>query len=90
MIKALMSLIAVLASFFGVLGLNNSSALATPIVDRNHKPIVSSYLSSSLEEPVNLNFSGSLWQLNKQDANNIFDRLGCSCGVCVRQEASNS
>jgi hypothetical protein len=90
MIKALMSLIAVFTSFFGMLGLNNGSALANPIVNQNHKPIVSSYLFSHLEEPVNLNFSGSLWQLNKQDANNIFDHLGCSCAACYQQKVSNN
>jgi hypothetical protein len=90
MIKTLMSLVAVFTSFFGMLGLNSSSALATPIVNQVINQSYKSIASSYLKEPVNLNFSGSLWQLNNQDAKNIFDHLGCSCADCSLQaEKSN-
>ena len=72
MIKFLLSLITAVTSFIGLLG-NTNSALANPTIE----PIV----RESLEQPVNLNISGSLWQLSR-DSKDIFDHLGCSCAAC--------
>lgn len=82
MIKFLLSLITAVTSFIGLIG-NTNSALATPIV-KPIEPIV----SNSLEQPVNLNVSSSLWQLN-QDSKDIFAHLGCSCAACSQIEVNN-
>lgn len=82
MIKFLLSLITAVTSFIGLIG-NTNSALATPIV-KPIEPIV----SNSLEQPVNLNVSSSLWQLN-QDSKDIFAHLGCSCAACSQVEVNN-
>ena len=72
MIKFLIGLITAVTSFIGLIG-NTNSALANPTIE----PIV----RDSLEQPVNLNISSSLWQLN-HDSKDIFDHLGCSCAAC--------
>lgn len=82
MIKFLMSLIAVVTSFIGLLG--NTNSVATPVVE-NLKPIV----RNSLEQPVNLNVSSSLWQLSDLDSKDIFPHLGCSCAACSQVEVNN-
>ena len=82
MIKFLISLITAVTSFIGLLG-NTNSALATPIVEP-----IESLVSNSLEQPVNLNVSSSLWQLN-QDSKDIFAHLGCSCAACSQVEVNN-
>ena len=81
--KFLMSLIAVVTSFIGLLG-NTDSVLATPIVEP-----IESIVSNSLEQPVNLNLSSSLWQLSDRDNQDIFAHLGCSCAACSQVEVNN-
>ena len=83
MIKFLIGLITAVTSFIGLIG-NTNSALANPIVEP-----IESIVSNSLEQPVNLNVSASLWQLN-QDSKDIFAHLGCSCAVCSPVEVNNS
>lgn len=82
MIKFLIGLITAVASFIGLIG-NTNSVLATPIVEP-----IDSLVSNSLEQPVNLNVSSSLWQLN-QDSKDIFAHLGCSCAACSQVEVNN-
>lgn len=82
MIKFLIGLITVVTSFIGLIG-NTNSVLANPIVEP-----IESLVSNSLEQPVNLNVSGSLWQLN-QDSKDIYPHLGCSCAACSQVEVNN-
>lgn len=82
MIKFLLSLITAVVSFIGLLG-NTDSALANPTTEP-----IDSLVSNSLEQPANLNISGSLWQLN-QDSKDIFAHLGCSCAACSQVEVNN-
>ena len=77
MIKFLVGLITTFAGFIGLLGTTNS-ALATPVVKPETKPLV----SNSLKQPVSLDVSNSLWQLTDRDAKDIFDHLGCCCAAC--------
>ena len=77
MIKFLLGLITAVTSFVGLLGIGNA-ALATSIVNQEIEPLS----FDALEQPVSLNVCDSLWQLNNQEAKNIFDHLGCSCADC--------
>lgn len=85
MIKFLMGVIAAFSSFIGLLGTANS-ALATPIINQKLAPTT----YSSVEQPVNLNVSSSLWQLTNQDAQDIFAHLGCSCAACSQTVEVNA
>ena len=84
MIKFLMGLITAFASFIGLLGTTNS-ALATPVVNQEITPLV----SNSVEQSINLNVSGSLWQLTNRDTKDIFDHLACSCAACSQTLETN-
>jgi hypothetical protein len=83
MIKFLIGLITAITSFIGLIG-NTNSALATPIVEP-----IESLVSNSLEQPVNLNLSSSLWQLGDRDSKDIYPHLGCSCAACSQVEVNN-
>lgn len=72
MIKFIASLLTTVASFLGIFGI--SDAVAAPVVVETPVNTI---------QPVSLNETGSLWQLDNKDAQDFFAHLGCSCAVCA-------
>ncbi len=79
MIKYLISLMTVLASFVGLL-LGASPANANPV----EVSISAKVPTNSITKTVNLNLSSPFLQLNNKTATSIFEHLGCSCTMCAQ------